>query len=153
MSTKLANPIPRGFETLTPYLLVEGVPALIAFLEKTFGVVTVGKLDRPDGSVMHAELEVGDSKLMVGEPMGEFGPMPASIFVYVEDCDAIYARALEAGGTSVMDVTTMQHAGERYGGVKDPSGNIWWIATHLEDVSWEEQQYRIDAVAGQDFKE
>ncbi len=143
------KPVPDHYHTVTPYLLVEGVDQLISFLEDAFHATIHGKLDRPDGTVMHAELEVGDSMVMMGEPMGEFGPMPASIFLYVEDCDAVYDRALSAGGTSVMEVTTMQHAGVRYGGVEDPSGNIWWIGTQREEVSWEEQQYRIDAVADQ----
>ncbi len=102
---------------------------------------------------MHAELEIRGSMVMIGEPMGEFGPMPSSIFLYVEECDAVYARALEAGGESVMEVTTMEHAGVRYGGVRDGSGNIWWIGTQLENVPFEEVQCRIDAVAGQDFGE
>ncbi len=93
---------------------------------------------RPDGTVWHAEVKVGDSSIMMGEPMGEFGPMPASIYLYVENCDAVYRRALAAGGVSVMKPTD-QPTGERYGGVRDPSGNIWWIATHVKDVSSEEQ--------------
>ncbi len=144
METK---PIPDGYGAVTPYLIVEGVAELVSFLERAFGAKASGLLDRPDGSVMHAEVRIGDSAVMMGEPMGEFGPMPASLFLYVEDCDATYARALEAGGVSVMEVTTMHHAGERYGGVLDPSGNIWWIATHVEDVSWEEQARRIEAGA------
>ncbi len=144
-----ASAIPEHYHTVTPYLLVHGADRLISFLEDAFEATFHGKLDRPDGSVMHAELKVGDSMVMMGEPMGEFGAMPASIFLYVEDCDAVFAKALEAGGSSVMDMTTMDHAGVRYGGVKDPSGNIWWVGTQLANVSWEEQQYRIDAVADQ----
>jgi uncharacterized glyoxalase superfamily protein PhnB len=74
---------------------------------------------------------------MMGEPTGKFGPMPSSIYLYVEDCDTVYKRALKAGGISVMEPADMG-TGERYGGVKDPSGNIWWVATHIEDVSQEE---------------
>ncbi len=136
---------------VVPYLLVPGVRDLIDFLEEAFGAALEGRLTRPDGTVMHAELVIGGSRVMLGEPMGEFAPMPSSIFLTVEDCDSVLERALEAGGESVMDVTTMQHAGERYGGVKDPSGNIWWVASHVEDVSWDEQQRRIDAVAAEDF--
>lgn len=147
------DPIPQHYTPITPYLLVEGATDLIAFLENAFDAKVHGKLERPDGSVMHAELAIGGAMLMLGEPMGEFGAMPGSIFHYTEDCDAVYARALEAGGESVMEVTTMEHAGVRYGGIKDGSGNLWWIATHLEDISFQEEQYRIDAVAGQDFKE
>jgi uncharacterized glyoxalase superfamily protein PhnB len=101
------------------------------------------RLDRQDGSVMHIEVRIGDSVVMMGEPMEAFGAMTASIYLYVEDCDAVYQRALEAGGTSIMEPMDMPHAGERYGGVRDPSGNLWWIATHKEDVLPEEQARRV----------
>lgn len=145
-----ANPIPTGYQTVTPYLIVEDAESLITFLGAAFDAELKGSLRRPDGSLMHAELKLGDSMVMLGEPMGEFDPMPASIFLYVEDCDAAYAQAVAAGGTSVMEVTTMEHAGVRYGGVQDGSGDIWWIGTQLDNVSWDESQYRIDAVAGQE---
>ncbi len=141
------KPIPEGFHSITPYLLVEGVDELVGFLQRGFDAEARQRLERPDGSVMHVELRIGDSMLMLGEPMGEFGPMPSSIYLYVEDCDSVYRRALEAGGTSVMEVTHMYHAGERYGGVQDPSGNIWWIATHVEDVPPEEQKRRVRETA------
>lgn len=137
--------------TLVPYLLVEGVPRLIEWLKESFDATESGRLTRPDGSLMHAEVDIGASTVMLGEPMGEFVAMPASIFLTVEDCDASYARALAAGGTSAMEVTTMEHAGERYGGVFDPSGNLWWVSTGVEEVGWTEQQRRIDAIAAQQF--
>ncbi|MDX1396694.1 MAG: VOC family protein [Gemmatimonadota bacterium] len=142
-----------SYHTVTPYLMVEGVPTLIEWLAAAFGASEVGRLMRPDGSLMHAEVLIGDSPVMLGEPMGEFRAMPASIYLRVDDCDATYARALGAGGVSAMEVMTMAHAGERYGGVIDPSGNIWWVASHVEDVSWSEQQRRIDSVAAQEFGE
>lgn len=135
--------IPAGYKTITPYLLVEGLGKLVSFLKQAFEAREIYRLDRPDGSIMHVELRIGDAAVMMGEPTQEFGPMPASLYLYVEDCDAVYARAIAAGGVSVMPVTTMQHAGERYGGVRDPSGNIWWIATHIEDVSQEEAARRV----------
>ncbi len=139
------EPIPDGYGAVTPYLVVEGVDELLAFLAEAFGAEEKCRLERPDGSIMHAEARIRGAAVMMGEPMGEFGPMPASNFLYVEDCDAVFAKAIAAGGVSVMEPTTMEHAGERYGGVKDPSGNIWWVATHLEDVSAEEQARRIEA--------
>jgi uncharacterized glyoxalase superfamily protein PhnB len=134
------RPNPPGFHVITPYLLVGGLDDLVPFLTKAFGAHESYRLNRPDGSIMHIEMRIGDSALMMGEPMEGFGPMPSSLYLYVDDSDAVFRRALEAGGESVMDVTTMEHAGERYGGVRDPSGNIWWIATHLRDVSQEEAQ-------------
>ena len=141
------------YQTVTPYLLVDGVPQLIEWLEDAFGATENGRLTRPDGTLMHAEMQIGDSCVMLGEPMEDFDAMPSSIFLTVGDCDAIYACAIAAGGTSAMEVMTMDHAGERYGGVFDPCGNIWWVASRIEDVGWEEQQRRIDGIAAQDFGE
>ena len=137
--------------SVAPYLLVEEVAELIEFCREVFAGRLRGRLTRPDGTIMHAEIEIGDSILMMGEPMGEFGPAPAWIFVTVEDCEAVYARALEAGGESVMEVTHMHHAGERYGGVRDRWGNVWWISTTVERVPWDEQQRRIHALVDQEL--
>ena len=137
------KPIPDGYQTVIPYLLVDRAAELTTFLISAFDAKVRQRLDRADGSVMHVELQIGDSIVMIGEPIAEFGPMPSSIYLYVEDCDAVYRRALEAGATSVMQPTDMPHAGERYGGVKDLSGNLWWVATHIEDVSLEEQARRV----------
>jgi uncharacterized glyoxalase superfamily protein PhnB len=141
--------IPEGYAAITPYLLVERVPELIAFLSRAFAATEVGRLTRPDGTLMHAEVEIGGSRLMLGEPMGEFRAMPGSIFLYADDVDATFARAREAGAEEVMPITEMWHAGERYGGVRDPSGNIWWVAERLETLGWEEQQARIADLAAQ----
>lgn len=138
------KPIRDGFRTITPYLLVSGVDHLIAFLQKAFDAKVLSKKARPGGGVMHAELKIGDSMVMMGEPNETFGPMPTHIYLYVEDCDSVYAKAIKAGGVSVMELTNM-FSGERYGGVKDPSGNIWWVATHIEDVSSEEEARRMAA--------
>lgn len=135
------KPIPEGFRTVTPYLLAEGVPQLIEFISKAFGGDVISRQERDDGSIMHAEMRIGDSMLMLGEASGQLGPMPTSIYLYVTDCDAVYERALEAGGISVFKLMNLP-SGERYGGVKDCSGNIWWIATHVEDLSPEEQARR-----------
>jgi uncharacterized glyoxalase superfamily protein PhnB len=80
-----------------------------------------------------------DSLIMAGEPMEQYGVFPASIYIYVPDCDNTYNKALDFGATSIMTPTTMTYAGERYGGVKDKNGNIWWIATHVEDLTPKEQ--------------
>ncbi len=138
MATK---PIRDGFHTVTPYLLTEGSSRLIRFMAAAFNADVVNCVERPDGAVMHAEMRIGNSMVMLGEANSEFGSMPASIYLYVPDCDAVYQQALAAGGVSVFEIRDLP-SGERYGGVKDPFGNIWWIATHVEDHSPEEQERR-----------
>jgi PhnB protein len=135
------KPIPEGFHTVTPYLLVAEVPRLIEFVSAAFDGEVTSRKARSDGSIMHAEARIGDSMLMMGEASGEFGPMPTSIYLYVTDCDQVYQRALDAGAISVFELMNLP-SGERYGGVKDCCGNIWWIATHVEDLSPEEQERR-----------
>lgn len=137
----MTDAIPKGYGTITPYLLVKGVPVPLEFMRKAFDAVILKTERREDGSVMHAEVRVGTSMLMAGEASASFVPMPASIYLYVQDCDAVYHRALGAGGSSVFRISNLP-SGERYGGVKDASGNVWWIATHVEDVSDEEQRKR-----------
>jgi uncharacterized glyoxalase superfamily protein PhnB len=131
------KPIPEGFRTLTPYLVVTGVPRLIDFLKAAFGAREHYRSTRPDGVVMHASLEVGDSMLMMGEAQGTFPPMPACLYVYVPDVDATYRQAVAAGGISLAEPAN-QFYGDRKAGVRDPSGNMWWLATHVEDVTEEE---------------
>ena len=136
-----AKPIRDGFHTITPYLFVENAAGLVKFLTAAFGGEVIAKMERPDGSMAHVEMRIGDSMLMLGEPTPKFPAMPSSIYLSVTDCDAVYARAVAAGGTSVSPVMTMP-SGERYGGIKDPAGNLWWVATHVEDVPPEEQARR-----------
>ena len=97
---------------------------------------------------MHAEVKLGDSFIMMGEPMGEFKAMPASLYLYVPDTDATYARVIKAGGTSIMEPAD-QFYGDRNAGVKDTSGNHWWIGTHIEDVSPDELSKRAEAAMKQ----
>ena len=125
------NRIPFGLHTITPYLVVENVSALIQFLQQVFGAESRGDPQyREDGSVKHAEMKIGNSVVMMGEPMDDIGPMPTMLYLYVDDCDATYEKALAAGATSVLELANYPH-GDRYGGVKDPVGNIWWIVTHV----------------------
>ena len=123
--------IPFGLHTITPYLVVKSVSTLIQFLQQVFDAESRGDPQyREDGSVKHAEVRIGDSVVMMGEPMDEIGPMPAMMYLYVNDCDATYEKALAAGATPVLEPDNYPH-GDRYGGVKDPVGNIWWIVTHV----------------------
>ena len=122
---------PFGLHTVTPYLVIDGVSMLIPFLQDVFGAELRGDPQkRKDGTIKHAEVKMGDSVLMMGEPMGDLEPMPTTLYMYVDDCDATYQKALDAGATSVLEVRNFPH-GDRYGGVKDPTGNIWWIVTHV----------------------
>jgi uncharacterized glyoxalase superfamily protein PhnB len=131
------KPIPEGFHSITPYLIVRGVPQLLDFLKKAFGAQEDHRTALPDGTIMHAQVRIGDSPVMMGEAHSGFQVMPCSLYLYVEDTDAVYRRALDAGGTSIMEPAN-QFYGDRNAGVRDPAGNSWWIATHLEDVAPEE---------------
>jgi len=135
------KPIPDGFHAVTPYLFVEGASRLIEFISAAFDGELTSRETRPDGAIMHATMRIGDSMIMLADATSPFGPMPASIYLYVRDSDAVYHSALNAGGVSVFPIMTLP-SGERYGGVKDPCGNIWWVATHVEDVLPEEQERR-----------
>jgi PhnB protein len=135
------KPIPEGFHAITPYLFAHGASRLIEFIAAAFAGEVIFQQNRPDGTVMHATMRIRDSMLMLADPTAEFGPMPSSIYLYVTDCDTVYQRALSAGGISVFPIMTLP-SGERYGGVKDPCGNIWWVATHFEDIPPDEQERR-----------
>lgn len=142
------KPIPEGHHSVTPYLVVPGVAKLIDFLKQAFGAQETERMARPDGTIMHAEVRIGDSMIMMGESSEQYKPMPAAIYLYVEDVDATYKRAVQAGGISQSEPAD-QFYGDRHGSVKDPSGNLWWIATHKEDVSREEMARRAQARAQQ----
>lgn len=128
------KPIPEGYHTVTPYLVVEGVAQLIDFLKQAFDAKEIQRIALPDGTISHVEVRIGDSVVMMGEAGGDFKPMPAMIHLYVEDMDTVYRRALQAGATSVR-APEDQFYGDRTGGVQDSFGNQWWISTHIEDVS------------------
>jgi uncharacterized glyoxalase superfamily protein PhnB len=138
---KTTNPIRKGFRTITPYLFAQNASRLIEFIAKAFNGEEIYRKERPDGAIIHAEMRIGDSMLMLGEATPQFGVMPTSIYLYVADSDSVYHKALEAGGVSAFPIMTLPN-GERYGGVKDVCGNIWWIATHVEDVPPEEEERR-----------
>lgn len=121
---------PRGYSTVSPYLVVSGASRVIDFTKHAFGATELRRYQMPDGSIMHAEVRIGDTVVMLGEAGGQWQPVPAFLHVYVEDVDAVYQRALAAGGESVQE--PQQKGGDdpdRRAGVKDPGGNTWWIAT------------------------
>jgi len=135
------NAKPAGYHSLTPYLVVEGAARLIEFLAEVYDAQEKERLAAPGNLIGHAELRIGDSVLMLGDARGPHTPMPAMLYVYVDDVDATFQRALSAGGTQVQ-APTDQFYGDRSGGVKDPCGNMWWIATHIEDVAPDELKRR-----------
>lgn len=138
------KPIPKGYHTVTPYLVVKGAAKLIEFLRKAFDAEVVDSMKMPGGVVAHAAVRIGDSMVMMGEAQGKWKPMPAMIYLYVKDVDATYRRALRVGAKSIMKPAD-QFWGDRHGGVKDAHGNQWWIATHLENVSPAEMKRRSEA--------
>ncbi len=139
------QPIPDGFHTVTPHLTIQGASRLVDFLKQAFDAQKLVRMAHADGTIMHAEVKIGDSIVMMGEARGDCKPMPGSLYVYVDDADATYRRALQAGATSTMEPGD-QFYGDRTAGVKDPSGNQWMIATHKEDVPPEELRRRAEAL-------
>lgn len=137
----MPNPVPAGYATVTPYLCVADAAKLIEFLKQAFDAQLLFKMDGPGGRIMHAEMTIGDSRIMLGQP--EPGKEThAMIHLYLPDTDAVYKRALTAGGTSVREPAD-QFYGDRSAGVRDQFGNQWFIATHIEDVSEEEMKRRM----------
>jgi len=137
----MADPIPSGYHTVTPYMRVTGAAEFIEFLQRAFGAQENHRSLAPDGSIMHADITIGDSHVMLTEGMENFPPLPGSNFLYVADVDATYRGALDAGATSMMEPSD-QFYGDRTAGVRDPFGNEWWIGTHIEDLSAEELHRR-----------
>lgn len=138
------SPVPDGFHTVTPYLVADDAKRVIAFMQKAFNAEFDHRpTRRPDGKLMHATLRVGDTRVMIGNASERAKAMQAMLYVYVPNVDEVYAAAIEAGGTSIMAPTDMFY-GDRSGGVTDPGGNQWYIATHIEDVSEAELHKRTN---------
>lgn len=139
------KPIPDGFHTATVYLIVSDAAKQIEFLKQAFGATEIHRSTLPDGSVIHAEVKIGDSIVMIGGARDQWTPRPSAVYLYVEDVDAVFQKAVQAGGKSLGEPKD-QFYGDRSGGVEDPNGNYWWIATHIEDVSHEEIERRFAAM-------
>jgi PhnB protein len=138
------KPIPEGFHTVTPYLTVRSCDKVIEFLRQAFGAeVSHSPIKRPDGKIMHAQVKIGDSCVMLGEESEQAKATASTLYLYVPDVDRAYQQAVKAGGKSVMEPADMFY-GDRCGGVKDGSDNSWMIATHREDLSVQELQKRAD---------
>ena len=133
--------IPEGYPVVSPYLIVGNTVELLKFIGTVFDSEELAQTHRADGSIMHAQVRLGGSIIMMGETEDETRRMPGSLGVYVDDADAIYQRAIDAGAASMMEPTD-QFYGDRLAGVRDTNGNVWWIATHIEDVTAEEIERR-----------
>jgi PhnB protein len=150
---KTVGPIAPGFHAITPYLSMKDGDAAIVFYRKVFGAVEVGRIQMPDGTLAHAELQIGDSRLMLAQEMPAWGnksPVtlggtPVGIALYVPDVDATFQRAVDAGAT-VLEPVKDQFYGDRTGTLLDPFGHKWHVMTHIEDVAFDEMQKRCDAM-------
>jgi PhnB protein len=159
-NTKIRNDmktkaIPEEYNTLTSYISVRGADKAIAFYKKAFGAKEVGRVTMPDGTIGHAELEFGDSKIMLAEESKQWGNLsplsvggsPVTLCLYVEDVDKVFAAALKEGATVTGDMVVKdQFHGDRTGSLTDPFGHKWTIMTHIEDVDFRELQKRTDAM-------
>jgi PhnB protein len=143
------KPIPEGYNTISPYLAVDDAEKAIEYYKNAFGAEETVRMNGPDGRIGHAELKIGDSHVMLSDPFPqssttpptELGGTSGSIFMYVEDVDAVVQKAVAAGATVTMEVED-QFWGDRFGSITDPFGHAWSIATHVEDLSPEEIEER-----------
>jgi PhnB protein len=143
------KPIPDGYHAVTPYLALDNAAEAIEYYKKAFGAKERGRMDAPGGKIGHAELEIGDALVMLSDALPQFSTRPpkelggtsASVFLYVEDVDAVVKQAVDAGATVEMEVAD-QFWGDRFGSITDPFGHVWAIATHVEDVPPEEMAER-----------
>ena len=143
----MSNPIPQGMHSVTPHLICAGAADAIEFYKKAFGAVEATRLPGPNGKLMHAAVRIGDSTVMLVDEMPEWGALgpkslkgsPVTIHLFVDDVDAVVARAVKAGAKVTMPVDDM-FWGDRYGKLEDPFGHHWSVATHVRDVSPEEMQ-------------
>jgi PhnB protein len=150
-----AQAVPEGFHSVTPYLSIKGAKEAIEFYKNAFGAVEAFRLPTPTGEIAHADIVIGNSHIMLSEPCEE-SPMPSpealggstiGIYLYVEDVDALFSRAVESGAAIVKPVED-QFYGDRTGTLKDPYGHVWFVGTHKEDLSLEEIQARAEAMFG-----
>ena len=121
---------PTTYSTVSPYLIVDGADATIGFLKEVFGAVELRRFPAESGKLMHAEVRIEDTVIMLADPAPDWPPVPSHVHVYVEDVDATYQRALEAGAESVQEPVKKQDEDKR-GGVKDSGGTTWWISTKI----------------------
>jgi PhnB protein len=141
MKRERVNPIPQGYNAVTPWIISRDTAGLIAFLENAFDATELARVQMEDGSIGHAEVRIGDSVVMMFDARPAWPDTPAFLRLYVPDCDAIFRQALNAGATSLTEMTEMPW-GDRVGRVRDPFGNLWWIQTRIADLTLEEMAQR-----------
>jgi PhnB protein len=137
----LSEPIPQGFHTITPFLVLKDSVKFLGFIEKAFGGETTFLLKHKSGKLMHASARIGDSNIMLTDSDNKLPEAPAMLYLYVDDVDSVYQKALDAGAQSVREPVN-EFYGDRSAGVKDKWGNQWWIATHVEEVDPDELERR-----------
>ena len=156
MTTK--NP-PEGYTTVTPWIISPDTAAVIDYMTRAFDAVEIARVVGEDGSIGHAEVRIGDAIVMLFDSRPHWPATPAFLRLYVDDAEATHRKAVEAGGTSVTEVTHLAF-GDKVGRVRDPFGNLWWIQTRVEELSeeeiwarWDEPQWKaaMDYVTGADF--
>ncbi|MGZ8711093.1 MAG: VOC family protein [Thermoanaerobaculia bacterium] len=138
------KPIPDGYRTVTPYLVTPDAERILEFAKQAFGAVVTEEHKDDKGRIQHAAMRIGDSMVMLGQSNDKYPTMQSMLHLYVPDVDAVYAKAVKAGGKSLREPTN-EFYGDRSCGVVDPGGNQWWIATHVEDVPPEEMERRAAA--------
>jgi uncharacterized glyoxalase superfamily protein PhnB len=135
------KPIPEGYHSVTPYLTVPDVAKQLDYVQRAFGASVTEAAPDASGTIRHADVVIGDSHVMFGAASDQWPARPGTLYLYIENVDEWYRRAMEAGGTSLREPTD-EFYGDRSAGVTDPQGNQWWMATHVEDVSKEEMERR-----------
>ncbi|WP_053231418.1 VOC family protein [Sandaracinus amylolyticus] len=149
MATKAKSAIPEGYHSVTPYLIVKGAAKAIEWYARALGANELYRMDGPGGSIVHAEIQIGDSRVMLADESpemgatapGSLGGTPVGLMLYVTDVDAVFARAVKEGAKQERPVAD-QFYGDRMGSMVDPFGHKWTIGTHVEDVSPEEMEAR-----------
>ena len=141
MKSKNVSAVPEGLQTVTPYLVVDNAAGLIEFMKNAFDGKVSSIHKRDDNKIMHATVTIGSSTIMIADTMEGMEPQTAMLYLYLEDTDGVFKKAIKAKATSVQEPKT-EFYGDRAGAVKDEWGNVWWIATHVEDVSPEELDRR-----------
>jgi len=150
----MAKPIPDGYHSVTPYLIINGAADALEYYKKAFGATELFRMPAPEGKIGHAEIKIGDSPIMLADEFPEMGykspkslgGSPVSIMIYVDDVDTVFKQAVDAGGKEQRPIKD-QFYGDRSGTLEDPFGHVWHVATHKEDISPEEMERRAKAAS------